>query len=398
MSLDTLTTTPRPVVKTRRWPHPAWLLLLLIPALGVWVWLSTPATVKEVSRYPMVGDTLCPTATGFFYQQSDTTYSLRRWDGRTGWTVTLPAVFSRPGLPSPRLIASSANRVEICVSPDGHYFAAVLVRDATTLYLWREGTEVGHVSLPVVQSFDMLMCNDGRAFLLCSSSTATTLVLVKDGKVAARGTVPSDSQLTPDGTRLVVMDGARFTVADVRIAAGKITLGKFNTEPGDYRSDPYYRGAYTIPGLYQRGTILTVDGAVHRPDKPIDAAWTGWDPDTTISPDSRYTLLMKNRQVRVLAPATGDTWAFQAPSTMGGDVTDNGRFVMLWCRREVPEPLRPLLDLMPDGREEEYVAIFERPGRFRAVLRKRDFNSWWISPDGHAIAAGDGTHVRLFRW
>ena len=107
---------------------------------------------------------------------------------------------------------------------------------------------------------------------------------------------------------------------------------------------------------------------------------------------------MRDGQVRVLLPSTGKYWEFRPPATLGGDVTDDGRFVMLWCRRQIPEGMQPLLRLFPHAGDGEYVAIYERPGKLRAVLRRVNFNSWWISPDGHAIAVSDFSQVRLYRW
>lgn len=405
MTMDDTAVTPLRPAAPRRRLHPLWLLVPLAAALVAWLWFTTPKRPHAIGSYPCLGEILNPTDAGFFYQVDESTFAVRRWsDGALAWKVTIPAGAQQtPGSPGAVTLRLPAMSNTFCVSPNGRIFtAAVPDGRRVTVYTWRDGTEMGRVTLRLRQAPMLLPRNDGRVFaytgLPQSVTTPETAYLVRNSAVEASGTLPPSSMLTPDAGLYVMPQATGFKFAKVTVKDGKITLGTPHTGTGNLNLDIYgYEGEYTYSALFA-GVVFTMEGLVYRADGTVDQSSQSWSPDTTISPSSRTTLLTKDGRVRVLEPATGTHWDFRALPTRGGDVTDDGRFAMLWCERQVPQALRPLIELFPSAGDPDFVAIYERPGKLRAVMRRMDFNSWWISPDGHHIIVSDGEKMRLFKW
>lgn len=248
--------------------------------------------------------------------------------------------------------------------------------------------------------------DDGRVWLYCSNRSGTQkalthLCLVNGSVMLAQGSFSEFGCLSPDGMCFLTPTA----VAAVTVADGKIALGKWN-----HCKTPFYLrtygliGSYNCSSIYAGGVVMSSDCTVYDTAGRIKRPAPGWVRDETVSPGSRYTLLLKDNQVRAYSPTTGDSWQFHPRgfTNRGGDITDDGRFVMLWCEREFPAFIQPLLDSLDIefGLRQEYLVFFERPGRMRALCRQpRRWSSWWISPDGHTVVAQEITEdISLYRW
>lgn len=401
---DTSIITLQPVFQ-RHW---LWWLLLVLPlaALIGWWRYATPARLKLVDTYATANSLLNPTQAGFFTQVEQDVYALTRWSGTPYWKVTVRGRLSGSFRPNP-------TREARCVSPNGRYLASVAdeIRHLT-VYTWDAGKRLRACALPnetIVRHLrtDLLTRDDGRVLVSIQTSNVQPfywfhrLYLVDGDRLVAQGTARGGGYLTPDGTLwLASLPGGKFQISPVTIANGTITLGSPRLVRGDYYLDLYgYPGCYNYPALYH-GAVMNTDGDIFRRDGRDVKAPAGWVTIGNISPDNRWTLFRRGQRLRVVSPVTGDAWTMTVPYELeNGDVTDDGRFVALRCVRELPDQFTRLLgqfNALPEG---EMVAIFERPGRLRAVCQMSSDSTWWISPDGHALVRDypDGS-VKLFRW
>ena len=402
MEETTATRLPRPA--RRRWPRVLGIILLIVALLGLLYWWRMPKRLLRIATLTGAQDrSLSPFTTGFFYQTGDSSFAMRRWNGKPYWQITV----LQPGQ------GSYVGAGQICVSPDGKYCAAIgSEHNTTVLYTWHEGHLQDTCRLPHIKAgipWTVVTLDNGRVWLYCSEQpgtkkSVTHLCLVKGREIMARGSFPGEGCLSPDG-RSFLRYTAPTSLAEVIVADGTIRLGKLHPYRSLVNLDIYgLIGSYTLSSFYAQGVVMSEDCKVYDTAGHIKRPAPGWERDETVSPGSRYTLLLKDNQVRAFSPITGDNWQLhpQGFSNRGGDITDDGRFVMLWCEREYPAALEALLYRLPiDIGQPEYLVFFERPGRMRALCRRQEaWSSWWISPDGHTmVTQEDGTgNISLYRW
>ena len=161
--------------------------------------------------------------------------------------------------------------------------------------------------------------------------------------------------------------------------------------------------------LYSGGNVLTRSGMVYDITGRVTRTVPSMTNCFSISLSGCYSSSQRSmNRTRIYAPATGDAWEFTMPTnTESCDVTDDGRFVMLYRYGRPNSPIHNLLRSLPSLQSRLPIApnssidIYERPGKLRATYR---FNNWdWqrycLSPDGHAVAVYtlDGKCV-LYRW
>lgn len=404
-------TTAKPAQTSRHRLRPAyrWLmvLLLLVGVIG-WGWWNTPRRLTRVMHARAYGDFLLPCRDGFFYWSADTAVSLREWDGNPRWTVTHPKM-------------SYADTEYYCVSPSGrHYAFACEISKQITLMIWENGTRVATHRLPPLpprsgQSLgisSVKTLDDGRVILTLdhyrpNHPPFADVIIYQGATRIAEGRLPGKLvtvKWTPDASVVATWSpGPTFSYAPVTIRDGRITFAPIRNGRGTLNLENYgYQGGDNYPALYREGLILTEKGLAYRADGTVARAFSkAWEHDETISPAGTWTMLLKKGVVRAFHPASGQGWQFRVRNCLGGDITDDGRYIMAWCHRDTPPAFEWLaLHFGWDTLRSEYIAIYERPGRLRASMLRGDWMSWWISPDGHAVATMNeyDMEVTLYRW
>ena len=421
-----------PTPDTRTAARPARRTLLLI--VGVLVLLGTAAGCWwrwHVPQYHLAGRylaqdaTLLACTTGFWLRESDTDFVLRAWDGTERWRVQIadPSAATRPKGPlgGPRFRFPFFATLAFAVSPDGRVFAAAIPTGAQTrVQCWRDGGLVTDLLLPAPPFAPMLrrvhVLDSGRVFVWeCARNLPPAATVIEQQRIIARGTLPSDALLSPEGTVMVSPETQGFAYHTLAVRNGAILATRRYTARDGLAVTrmPGYIQEYS---LFAQGYVLADDGARYGPQGLISPAgpWA----HNTITPGKRYTLESSGPQSRVLSPVTGDSWGYTVRGgNQGGDATADGRYALAYCRAQIPPDVQRLLVTFPGltdwlGRSSlDYLALYERPGRLRAVMRldmahllpgtEVDSYCWYPSPDGRAVVlAADGSKgaCLLFRW
>jgi hypothetical protein len=386
-----------------------WLLLMLaVVLLGGWLWWQAPRPMRVVGTYPAAEDTLQPCTTGFLYQTHSNELALREWDGTARWSQTLP--------PTLRMRFRS-NKYNVYVSHNGRCYTEL---DKTkprqiTVTIWVDGRRIGartyklpSPSMPINSAIFLHPLNNGQVLVFIykisrhTSKTAMTDIFLQDGNhIIAQGSLPGLLDYSAPDAR-ILLDIYNWRLTRISIVGNHFVVSSFqkvtpNLELHNYGTDFFP----LFPSLCNDSVAINDQGEVFHPNGSAIYMPGDWRLLNTISPNGRWVMLRQGDMLKAFCPATGDGWTFRSANGSEGDVTDDGRFVMITRQVLLPGALREIVGLIGFGTMEYKTAvIIERPGRVRAVLRiPDDVSSWWISPDGHRVAMmRNASKVVLYRW
>lgn len=377
--LDSRNSLDVPAPPARRFPW--WLLgLLLLAALvGVWL-LMQPKSYHYVASYKAYDRTLAPCTSGFLLRESLNTFVLRDWHGHERWRVT-------SAKPVPIKNVEEEYYLNYYVSPNGHIFAVIAANgQRMSMQVWQDGrktTEIHTKADADVFSPNVRPLDDGRVFAWYRTVRAgrkTIFMLIRQGRIIARDSARIiNFHMSPDGT-VVAGNSLGTSYASLRVEKDSIVLGKPQKTAGSLQmeSRPIHGGE---SALFAEVYVLATDGTVHGP-KGLVSASKGWEHDT-IAPGGRYTLEQRGEQSRVFSPKTGMSWSFTVKGeNYGGDATPDGRFALAYFRpgeaawaKQVRKV--PWLNEHVSTDNGQVIALYERPGRLRAVVPKKEIDRWW---------------------
>lgn len=390
-------------------------LALALVAGGIWWWLQ-PRAYHLVGQFRSGDVTIIPCTQGFFLRESLNSFVLRDWrSGKICWQ----AMSARP----------MSAELMYAVSSNGRFFAVLTdYAPHARLQIWDNGTLICDRIMTQLTSFGnhLKALDDGRVFVWMSrrwnyEPTPTPALLLHGDQVVASGQV-LDSMLaamSPDGQVMMAPYGLGFEYAAIRVQGKRIAVAQ------RYRgNDPInlqvMNGFCLDSNLFAGGILLAKDGALYQAagKKFVASGWT----NESVAPGGKYTYQHRGAQARVYSPVSGDNWTFNVPGRQqGGDATENGRFALAWYHRGTGRRPTPYADGIPwmsnpfsNYRSRETLALYERPGKLRAILPLR-IHTWWHdpssppeawwwypSPDGHSIviniAGNNGSKCLLFRW
>ena len=396
---------------------------LLLLLAGCW-WHWHIPTYRLCGRYPAVDYTLLGCTSGFWMHESPRTFVLRDWNGKERWRANLAQTKISGQRATPRVLTNFGYRTQsplsYAASSDGRVFAAAMPAGTQTrVQIWRDGALTGDLLLPApvnpVPQRWVHALDNGRVFVW-DNAPEWPVTVIDNGRIVARGHFPAWGLISSDGRTVVSPFGNGFTYADLTVRDGVVRV-----TPRYHGADPL--AVLRMPDLtldnssFINGYVLSSDGAVYNHAGRVSPATT-WQHET-VAPGRRYTLQHIGAASRVYSPLTGDTWSFFVHGeNKGGDAIADGRYALAYCTTRIPPDLLKLLQAVP-GMEEtftrmslDYLALYERPGRLRAVLRLDRINLrpsllriddyWWYpSPDGRTIAmtiTGNASECLVFRW
>ena len=388
-------------------------VLLIIAAaavllLAVW-WVLKPRSYHLVGRYPSMDAAILPCATGFLLRESAGAFVLRDWgDGHERWRIAI----------------NTTRSVIFSISPSGHYCAA-LFGDVSSrnirLQVWQDGLLMDSYPMPRdTPRIHLKALDDGRVFVWPSFHNRVQAMLLQGGKVIARGQLLDGivSGISPDGNVIASPRGNGFEYGTVTVRDGVISVS--HQYAGQEDLEMTIMDGFDIDAcLCANGMLLTRQGAIYGASGRVSSAGR-WQ-HVSVSPCGRYAYECQREFGCVFSPVTGERWSFRVPGmNKGGDATNDGRYALAWYSadvsggslfslRDIPL-LGALVRYLP--RPNDYLALYERPGRLCAVLRMNiqrwwgssspPFEWWWYpSPDGRtvalAIAGQTGGKCLLFR-
>ncbi len=418
--------TTHPSISPAKRPRRRWWRLLFPLALLLligWWWSTLPKSYHRVARSTTAHITLVPCRQGYLTIEAGDAFVLRDWTtGAEKWRV--------------RSTVSSSAMADACgdlwsIGEHGDVFATnEWHRQGTRVTIWRDGVQIFH-RMMLTQTrnceYGIRVLNDNRV-MVWSQDPNNAAVLIDGTKIAARGNLEPRTSGLPFGWVMVAPDGrhaatmifpathtAAVTIRDDRILTTKRTV---LSAPISTESYPPY-GA--IPDLLCGGRFLS-DGKIYGIGGPLPGHGK-WATDT-ITPGGVWVFQSQGKQGRVYAPSTGDQWTLTTPGPcQGGDATMDGRWALAHFSpgqdaavSRLVEALQqiPGLENFPNPANADFLGLYERPGKLRALL-KVDIdnwvsdldlsveNYWWFpSPDGHGYVINifDGTRGAcvLFRW
>lgn len=402
------------------------IVLLLLIGFG---WWRMPRVYHVVARYS-TSDIIMGSSAGFVTStvtDESISYSLHDWTGNQQWRVTvalLPASVAYPSL-----------------SPDGRTFAvAVTGPNACQVYTWHDSIEPWCCRLPFDKNVNEVWriawsrypvpvrvraLDDGNVFVSLQFSERP-LYLVQDEHVVARGKLPFEGYISPDGKALASHSGE---YAQIRIEKERITILPCQNNL-DLGFTEYILSK--VPGskfLCAEGRVMTIRGEVYD-HNIVNVEPEVWEHEE-ITIDGRYTLQWEfdKRQARVFSPVSGKSWRFALPKGedqgedlfQGGIASQDGRHALIVSKTTLPLAVISLLKRIPIANDWLYrdldrlyqAKLIEKPGRTRATinissLRRQSGDNLLqllLSPDGRAIVTNsiqgeDITKgkVVLFRW
>ncbi|MHB9133912.1 MAG: hypothetical protein ACYDBB_22830 [Armatimonadota bacterium] len=371
-----------------------WVLLVLVLAGGGWWWLM-PSRLHVVGRYPGAA-VVC--ASGYYVDGT-----LYDWRGLPVWRVAAslppPQISPQWQARSPLLFRQSASQpsgVTVALSPHGEYLArAIAVQRQTRVQIFRHGTCIGThllpINLPINQNNflgyavpKLCVLDDGTVWVtvytplrLKMFSSFSTLALptvpafvLRGDRIIATGSLPSICLLAPDARFALVM---KYQAHYVRLSVQQGRIQQ--TELFSIKSATLPMWDLEMADLFTGGALITRDGALYRS--------SGLVPGSTYALDhmrqyATYAVSPGLRTAQIFCPATGDAWRCQFRGmALAGRATDDGRFAALHVRRFPNATMRrvmrslhgPLPKVVPDPNTYalDYLLLFERPGRLRAV-------------------------------
>jgi len=421
--LDARAAAPSTTAHRRAWLIALVVLAPLLVLAGCW-WCWHLPNYHLVGRYPIQDYSLLACTDGFYTRESPGQFVFRDWNGQERWRLATAATPPPGQHATPRVFPGvrlrTPSSLSYAASPDGHVFAAVMGAGMRTrVQVWRDGRPTGDLLLPepflMVPQRWVHALDNGRVYVW-ENAFDWPLVAIDNGRIVASGHFPALGVISPDGSVVATQTGAGFTYATLTVHEGSIHI------------TPRYTGIGALSimrlpeltlnsSLFTGGYLLTQDGAVYNAAGRVSAA-NAWRHEA-LAPGQRYTLQFDETHSRVYSPVTGDAWTYAVSGVnKGGDATSDGRFALAYCTAHIPPHLMNLLLGMPMLSDMfkrlslDYLALYERPGRLRAVLRLDLLNRvphltriddyWWFpSPDGHTIAmtvTGNTSECLVFRW
>lgn len=412
------------------------LFCLMLLAGGYW-WWQQPREFRVLAHYYIKNDntpnitSYTTSSAGFLYREGTDYFIMRDWCGRERWRAK-PDIFLHCKAKT-KLMANG----DISLSPDGHYFL-IVTEHTTQLHLqaWHDGLLKTNLSIPRQlksiytnneQSAYSMINNNGQALITINNAAGCDVYAVNDNHISAHGTftdplgndpLGNNGRLTlisDDGSMMVILSSSRFIYINLYYAKGRITF------------HPRYSLAYDGLALFADGTVLS-DGKLYRANGPIGSE-SGRYGD--LSQGHIYiACFLQDGQVRVFSPLTDDHWQFPM-STMSSacQPADNGRYVLGCCPNKSASGLANFsrkIRLLPGLKSSadrlylktqnvEFLGVYERPGRLRAVLPLlpnacwqwkgelyRIYTGGYLSSDGKTVLVycdgTSGANLFLFGW
>jgi len=372
---------------------------MAVAAMVAWR-VVQPRGYRQVQRMAVYDTTLIPCITGYLLRPTAGQYAFYDWRGRETWRVTVPAT-------SMRRIAGTSEMVMLSFPPNatissaGDTLAVTAPEDSgMRVMVWRNGilrsnrvyAEFLFTTRSTVQALDT-----GRIIVtgLGADRSMTRVLLVLDDRgIVARHTFPTNDGVTlsPNGASAIVGGFTPAYYPKLRIVGEHITLSPAITPaPGFTRNYAWF---------FADGTLVTPRGDMLRPDGSLPTN-LGWRCES-LAPGNRYALQTRAHETRVYSPLSGDVWLVTVPGRNdGGDATADGRFALVTYSMPIARVLLeaaarfPRLQNMIPG-DQQFLALYERPGRLIARKRVNEWNQetgsnqviervWFPSTDGRDI-------------
>lgn len=412
----------RDYLKFHNWRMPLILLGILAALWAAW-WHGQPKTYHLVARSTTADIALIPCRDGYLTQEGGNDFVLRDWvKGRERWRVHTGYKLTT-GTYGPYWSVGEVGDIFAAIIPMAHYTPRVQV--------WRNGALIFDQVIDELHSpkggYRIRVLNDGRVVVWQVTQPGNPAVVIQDGAIIARGNLTWTthvglSYVAPDGSFSVAPYKNGFLYAPLTIRDGRLIAAP------RYNPHAYLRGpcCYPLYGIeapqLAHGMLLTPNDKIYGPDGvlPGKGKWA----TSTITPGGEYLLQTDGARSRVYAPTTGDEWSYAIKNgNLGGDVTMDGRYALAYFKPTPPRAitrvsalLRGVPDLgraIPNTDNLVYIALYERPGTLRALMRvdpakwhpgfTEDTISWWFpSPDGHGYVInmhdGNTGECILFRW
>ncbi|MHB0938221.1 MAG: hypothetical protein ACYC6A_17660 [Armatimonadota bacterium] len=374
--------------KRRKWLF-FWAALILLAGIG-WFLSRQPWTIR---RIPTVDwDPFCQTsATGFIARTSTDTLTFYDWRGKECWRIKLQPPDWIGWQVTPSLQSSYDHTYSI--SRDGADLATATPRgSAFFVQHWRAGKRLGEVTIPCQLAHQMMKNNkqitrtrcqvsffgDNQVLIRISKSPKTTLVLLDQGQLIARGEYDGAIFVASDGNHLYSINNKTKVLFSLAAVNGSISLRRVNALPRkvSMNNDPFV--------ISNGGNKVTISSTV------TSSTWT--------VPIPEY--ILNRLAVSGLATMPGQITA------QNSAISINGQYVALLYYPRGPEKVRECLQRW--GMQANFlhknldVAVFNRMGV--PVARKR-FNAQrtlpaeymvssvepvlcGMSPDGKALLVG----------
>lgn len=410
--------------------------VLVLAAVG-WYLLQRPGQFRLVTAIPQLpGGKSYWTPAGlvmeippgahhvsaYFANRHATTITLTDWEGKARWSVTTP----KATLPDPPGSHYSWNERTLTYSPDGRGVAVTLTDGPRVrVACWRDGKLRSDVRLPrlpgkpLVNPLYQTTLNDAGLVMVSTPALRTCHIWAFDGAHVAYGAHNSPfsptgyngtyrAEIPPDGSMLLWMTGltpppgpSKFQYVSLQLRGEKIIAKPRYTKNGSARC---IGGGRIVNG----GQFYSAGGRVPPSKAPRMQA--------TLSSSMTYVYaptwgnnIVRIALLRVIGPGT-QKWIVPTSLTEGeGDATRNGRYVLLreYGVRRLPLPVVRTLTRFSFGyqflkqqKSKMHLALYERPGRCRALLPLHEYGesyrariggdiyelrSWRLSPDGRHV-------------
>jgi hypothetical protein len=395
---------PPPVRRFLRW---IWLFLAVLALAGV-LYLVLPHPYRVVGRYVCADRPWLTNDDGIILRSAPDRFTLYDWHGRRQWSIRPPAV-TLPPPPGVNAVRFRQRGFDLTCSQHD-VAAAARTADGIEVARWRNGREImrrRYRHLLPRQSHLRLWILSARTLLLCEEGTdRSAAVVIHDGHVTARGTLPSYFVFV-DGSRYAIYPYAgSFRYARLQIRGGTVRMAPCYTavDPITFQTEIYGTSAST----FNDGMVIADNSAVYGKHGRVTIL-KGWTHDNGYG-GGESALLYQGRKVRIYCPRTGaDQWRFTCSGDAnGGFITGDGAHAIFFhypaLHGRIYDLMQqlPLLSRVAETLQLNYVSCYARPGWKRAQVRM-DFDRWWLPPGtagdtGEFAASGDGHAIAVLLW
>ena len=398
--------------------------LLLLGMLVTGWWRCRIPTFQLSGRYPAYDATLLASTNGFWVREAPQQFVFRDWQGHERWRIDVAVSRIPEHDGDPRVLktvrAHPQSDIYFSASPNGRVFAASTADGPRTrIQIWQDGTLTADLILPVsgdsASERFITALDSGRVFTW-ENAANWRLFAIEKGRIIAGGHVAANSMVTPDGAALVTLDGSGFLYATLAVHDRVLQITPRYHTP-EFLLLNWHAERTREDAFFTNGLVMTPNGAVYGSTGRLIAP-NRWRRHA-IAPGFQYMVQYVGEESRVYAPLTGEAWTFIVDDfNKGGSASADGRFALTRCQTRIPPTwLRTLQKLPAPGTtlqrtSLDYLALYERPGRLRAVLRldlvnrlpellRFDNYEWCPSPDGHTLAmtlSEGASECLVFRW